>query len=189
MIDYPVPLLGFSAWSGTGKTTLLRLLLPQLREQGLSIGVVKHAHHSFEIDQPGKDSYELRNAGAEQILVTSRNRIALIREIPMDREEPSLQEVLHCLNPAELDLILIEGYKRAPFPKIELHRAELGRPLLHLHDRHIVAVATDTSLPTSLPQLNINRPSEIATFILLHIAQHGKLHHADTHHPHRSQLR
>lgn len=189
MIEYPVPLLGFCAHSGTGKTTLLRQLLPLLGRQGLAVGVIKHAHHSFDIDRPGKDSYELRAAGAEQVLVASRTRMALVREIPEERGEPSLQEVLHCLDPSALDLVLVEGYKQAPFPKIELHRGRLGKPLLHPHDRHIVAVATDIPLPTTLPRLDINRPAEIARFILRHIAQHRNSPHADTHHPHRSQLR
>ena len=189
MIDYPVPLLGFSAWSGTGKTTLLKQLLPLLRRHGLAIAVVKHAHHSFEIDRPGKDSYELRNAGAEQVLVASRSRVALVRELPEEAAEPPLQEVLHCLDPDRLDLVLVEGYKQAPLPKIELHRGGLGRPLLHPGDRHIVAVATDRPLATRLPQLDINRPTQIAAFILRHIVQHRNPSHADDNHPYRPQLR
>ena len=173
MIDYPVPLLGFCAWSGTGKTTLLKRLLPLLRQQGLAMAVVKHAHHSFDIDQPGKDSYELRAAGAEQVLVSSRNRVALVREIPRERAEPALQEVLHCLDPANLDLVIVEGYKQEPLPKIELHRRALGKPLLFPRDRHVIAVATDSHLETTLPQLDMNRPAEIATFILEHIIQHS----------------
>jgi len=189
MIEYPVPLLGFCAWSGTGKTTLLKQLLPLLRQQGLAIGVVKHAHHSFDIDHPGKDSYELRTAGAEQVLVASRNRVALVREIPKERNEPSLQEVLHCLDPAALDLVLVEGYKQAPLPKIELHRSTLGKPLLYPHDDHIVAVATDTPLATALPQLDIDRPAKIATFLLEFIDRHRNSSHADRQDPHRFQLR
>lgn len=189
MIRYPIPLLGFSAWSGTGKTTLLRRLLPLLKEQGLAVGVIKHAHHSFEIDQPGKDSFELRSAGADQVLVVSRRRMALIRELPETRREPELEEVLAGLDPEGLDLLLVEGYKHAAFPKIELHRRALGRPLLHPQDPHIVAVACDSPLETGLPQLDLNRPQQIAAFVLWLIAQHRKSEHDGTHHSHRGKLR
>ncbi len=189
MIDYPVPLLGFCAWSGTGKTTLLKRLVPLLRQQGLALAVVKHAHHSFDIDQPGKDSYELRAAGAEQVLVASRNRVALVREVPEEAAEPGLQEVLHCLDPAGLDLVLVEGYKHAPLPKIELHRGDPGKPLLYPDDRHIIAVATDKPLATALRQLDIDRPEQVAAFVLEHTDRHRNPSHADRHHPHRFQLR
>ncbi len=189
MIQYPIPLLGFSAFSGTGKTHLLQKLLPILKSKGLTVGVIKHAHHSFDIDQPGKDSYQLRSAGADQILVASRKRIAMIREIREEAGEPALEEVLHYLDPARLDLVLVEGYKKAAFPKIELHRRALGKPLLHPHDRNIIAVATDTPLKTSLPQLDINQPDKIAQFIFWFIDQHRSSEHAEPYHPHCSQLR
>ncbi len=169
MISYPLPLLGFCAFSGAGKTTLLRQLLPLLQDAGRHVGVVKHAHHEFDIDYPGKDSYELRKAGAEQMVVASRKRMAWIREFDDHRPEPSLQEALKALNTASLDLVLVEGFKTEHFPKIEVHRVVLGKPLLFPDDPDIIAIATDTepgALATDLPQLNLNRPEEIADFIL-----------------------
>ena len=189
MIRYPIPLLGFSAWSGTGKTTLLRRLLPLLKAQGLTLGVIKHAHHSFEIDLPGKDRYELRSAGADQVLVVSRRRMALIRELPERTQEPTLEEVLAELDPGGLDLLLVEGYKHAAFPKIELHRQALGKPLLYPRDPHIVAVASDRPLETELPTLDLNQPSQVADFVIWLVAQHRKSGHAEPQHPHRTQLR
>jgi len=169
MINFDIPLLGFCAHSGTGKTTLLRQLLPLLKQQGLRIGMVKHAHHSFDIDHPGKDSYELRKAGADQMLVASRQRIALVIESQQVQHEPSLQEALSFLKPGQLDIVLVEGFKLAAIPKIELHRAALGKPLFYPDDNTIIAVASDTplpSLPTTLTQLDINQVDTIAEFIL-----------------------
>ena len=162
-----IPLLGFAAYSGTGKTTLLRRLLPLLKARGLRVGVVKHAHHSFDTDIPGKDSYELRKAGAAQMLVASRRRWALVTETASARE-PRLEDALRHLDQASLDLILVEGFKAESFPKIELHRPGLGHPLLCHDDRSIIAVATDAPLAIDpgVPQLDLNRPDEIAEFIL-----------------------
>lgn len=158
------PVLGLAAWSGTGKTTLLVQLLPLLRARGLRIGVVKHAHHDFDIDHPGKDSYALRKAGAAQMLVASSRRWALMVEAPAPGEV-SLIEMLGHLDRRALDLILVEGFRHAPFPKIELHRAELGKPLLFPDDPSIMAVASDRPVPTLLPQLDINDPAGVAGFI------------------------
>ena len=169
MISYPLPLLGFCAFSGAGKTTLLTQLLPLLQAAGKHIGVVKHAHHNFEIDYPGKDSYELRKAGAEQMVVASRKRMAWIREFDDHRPEPSLQEALKSLDAASLNLVLVEGFKTEHIPKIEVHRADLGKPLLFPDDPDIIAIATDSELPRKtryLPRLNLNQPAEIADFIL-----------------------
>lgn len=162
-----VPLCGFAAFSGTGKTTLLRALLPRLRERGLRIAVVKHAHHDFDTDIPGKDSYELRKAGAAQMLVASRRRWALITEMD-GKQEPALDDLLTRLDVDAVDLILVEGFKTAPIPKIELHRPALGRPLLCLTDPSIIAVATDSELQQAIdvPQLPLNQPEEIAAFLL-----------------------
>ncbi len=162
-----IPLLGFAAYSGTGKTTLLRRLLPVLKARGMRVGVVKHAHHGFDTDIPGKDSYELRKAGAAQMLVASRRRWALVTETA-DTIEPRLAEMLRHLDQASLDLILIEGFKAESFPKIELHRPSLGYPLLCHHDRSIIAVATDAPLATDpgVLLLDLNHPDEIAEFIL-----------------------
>ena len=133
--------------------------------------MVKHAHHDFEVDTPGKDSYELRKAGAAQMLISSRRRWALMVERPADREPP-LDEVLLELDQELLDLILVEGFKHERFPKIELHRPSFGRPLLHPRDDTIVAVATDAPLdaPVSLPMLDLNSPEEIASFVIDTIA-------------------
>lgn len=161
-----VPVLGFAAFSGTGKTTLLLKLLPLLKARGLRVGMVKHAHHGFEIDKPGKDSYELRKAGATQVLVGSARRWALVTEHKAKRE-PRLDELLRYLNQQVLDLVLVEGFKAEVFPKIELHRPSLGRPLLCLTDKSIIAVASDTPLltKTGLPLLDLNRPDGIVDFV------------------------
>jgi len=167
MIEADKPLLGFAAYSGTGKTTLLTKLLPILKVQGLRVGMVKHSHHRFEIDIPGKDSYELRKAGAAQILLTSQHRWALIEDRP-EAQEPQLQEELGRLDQTALDLILVEGFRHEAFPKIELHRPSLNKPLLCLDDPNIIAIATDAPLPTSthLPILDINNVSAVADFVV-----------------------
>jgi molybdopterin-guanine dinucleotide biosynthesis protein MobB len=164
------PMIGFAAWSGTGKTTLLRALLPRLRARGLRVGVVKHAHHEFDIDIPGKDSYELRRAGATHVLVGSRRRWALVVETDL-QEDPSLADMLAHLGGEELDLILIEGLKREAIPKIEVHRNELGMPMLFPDDPHIVAVAADRPIntPPSIAVLDLNDPDQIAAFIVRYL--------------------
>ena len=161
-----LPIVGFAAWSGTGKTTLLKELLPLLSARELRVGMVKHAHHSFDLDHPGKDSYELRKSGAAQMLIASRSRWALMVERVRERE-PRLDDVLLELDQAALDLILVEGFKDERFPKIELHRPSLRRPLLFPDDDTVIAVATDAPLPDTgrLPQLDLNRPDEIAAFV------------------------
>jgi molybdopterin-guanine dinucleotide biosynthesis adapter protein len=167
MLIHGVPVLGIAAYSGTGKTTLLRKMLPLLRAQGLRVAMVKHAHHSFDTDVPGKDSYELRKAGATQMLVASRHRWALVTETG-DAAEPRLDELLQRLDHASLDLILVEGFKAESFPKIELHRPTLGNPLLCTLDPSIIAIATDAPLDVKLriPVLDLNRPEHIVEFIL-----------------------
>lgn len=162
-----VPILGFAAFSGTGKTTLLKKLLPILRDRGVRVGMVKHAHHSFDVDRPGKDSFELRKAGAAQMLIASRSRWALMVERRLEKD-PVLDEVLLELDPAALDLILVEGFKQEQFPKIELRRANLKRPLLYPNDSNIIAIATDApaALDTKLPVLDLNRPEMIADFVI-----------------------
>ena len=166
-ITSPVPLLGFAAFSGTGKTTLLRALLPLLNSRGLRVGVIKHAHHTFDVDVPGKDSYELRRAGAAQMLVGSRHRWALVTETP-GLEEPRLTDLLARLSTETLDLVLVEGFKAEVFPKIELHRPSLGHPLMCRADSSIIALATDAPIenPPSLPLLDLNDPAGIAAFVV-----------------------
>ena len=174
MIDYPLPLVGFCAFSGTGKTTLLTHLLPLLKNRGLRIGVVKHAHHRFDIDYPGKDSFELRLAGASQMLVASRKRMAWVKETQENRPEPVLEEALLALETEHLDLVLVEGFKQAAIPKIELHRPALGKPLMYPAMSNIIAIATDVPLADkniNLPLLNLNQPVDIAEFIIETILQ------------------
>lgn len=163
----PLPLIGFAAYSGTGKTTLLTQLLPVLAERGIRAAVIKHAHHRFEVDHAGKDSYELRKAGAAQMLIGSRHRWALMTETP-EQDEPDLNYLIAQLDPALADLIIVEGLKREAFPKIELHRPSTGQPLMFPHNAHIVAVATDAELAeqTTLPLLDINNVHGIADFVI-----------------------
>jgi len=168
------PVIGFAAFSGTGKTTLLTRLVPILRERGLRIAMVKHAHHRFDVDQPGKDSYELRKAGAEQMLIASRRRWALMCETPERTDDPKLAELLAHLDTAQVDLVLVEGFKHERFPKIELHRPALGHPLLAAEDDSILAVATDAPLAEpapAVPRLDLNDPAAIADFIARHLEQ------------------
>lgn len=159
--------LGFAAYSGTGKTTLLKRLIPLMKHQGLHVGLIKKSHHDFEIDVPGKDSYELRMAGASPVMITSSHRRAVITEFAEARER-GLAEELAGFDTAGVDIILVEGYKHERFPKIELHRPALGKPLLFPADPSIVAIAADgelTSVPP-IPLLDINAPAQIADFIL-----------------------
>jgi molybdopterin-guanine dinucleotide biosynthesis protein B len=160
------PILGFAAYSGVGKTSLLTKLIPLLCQQGVRIGIVKHAHHEFDIDTPGKDSYELRKAGAEQVLIASSARWALMAETP-NQPEANLFDVIKRLDHTSLDLILIEGFRHEAFHKIELHRPHLHHPLLCLQDKNIIAVATDAELDITIniPTLNLNDPAQIAAFI------------------------
>jgi len=163
------PLLGFAAYSGTGKTTLLEQLIPLLRQQGLRIALIKHAHHAFDIDKPGKDSYRLREAGAGQVLIASSQRSALITENETP-QEPRLDDLLSRLDTRQVDLVLVEGFRHVRFAKIELHRRELGKPWLHTEDDSIIAIASDQPVDTNskLPQLDLNRPGDIISFIMKH---------------------
>ena len=160
-------MLGFAAFSGTGKTTLLTYLIPILKQRGLRIGLIKNSHHDFQIDQPGKDSFRLRAAGASPVMLVSAHRRAIITEITPERE-PRLDDELKQFDQSELDLILVEGFKAERFPKIELHRPSLNKPLLFPNDPDIIAIASDESLdrPDYLVWLDINQPELIAAFIL-----------------------
>ena len=175
MIRFPLPLIGLCAYSGTGKTTLLTRLIPVFNGKNLRIGVVKHAHHNFDIDHPGKDSYEFRQAGAGQIAVTSKKRTAWIKEFNDDRDEPELSDALSVLDITTLDLVLVEGFKAESFPKIELHRPGLGKPLMCTHDKNIIALATDEYVATtaSVHQLDLNNVTEIADFIISYISDNS----------------
>ena len=160
------PVLGFAAFSGTGKTTLLKQLIPLLTQRGVRAGIIKHAHHDFDTDKPGKDSYELRRAGARQVLVASDQRWALITENDTVAD-PGLNELIARLDREYIDLVLVEGFKNVQFTRIELHRPSLGYPLLYPDDDSIIAVAADAALDTGdLPLLDINDAPGVAEFIL-----------------------
>ncbi len=164
-----VPILGFAAFSGTGKTTLLTQLIPLLKAQGLHVGLIKHSHHNIQVDQPGKDSFRLREAGASPVMLSSSHRRAIITEFS-EVKEPLLDEELLAFDQSGLDLILVEGFKATQFPKIELYRQTLGKPLLYPDDPDIIAVASDCklALPLTLAWLDLNQPESIAQFILQH---------------------
>ncbi len=168
-----LPLLGFAAYSGTGKTTLLEAMLPKLVERGIRVAVIKHAHHNFDIDQEGKDSYRLRKAGASQMLISSRYRRALVTETPED--EASLPYLIAQLDQTQLDLILVEGFKKLSFPKIELHREEVGKPWLHPDDNNIIAVAANIDADTTLPKLNINNLEQLTDFVVAFAKENNAL--------------
>lgn len=172
MIACPLPVIGFCAFSGSGKTTLLTQLIPVLKSGGLRIGVLKHAHHNFEIDHPGKDSYRLRQSGTQEMLIVSDNCIAKISEVRPRKTEINLQEMLDQMDHNALDLILVEGFKHYHFPKIELHRPATKSPLIFPNDKSVIAVATDNDLltrPAHIPVLDINNVQEIADFIKRYI--------------------
>lgn len=157
------PVLGFAANSGTGKTTLLSRLIPILNERGIKVGLVKHSHHNFDIDQPGKDSYRLRKAGASPVVLISSHRRAVITELSSG--DPTLAEQLYCFPVGSVDLVIVEGFKHEEFPKIELHRAELNSAFLHPDDDTIIAIASNSDVTAPLLVLDINNPEQIADFI------------------------
>jgi molybdopterin-guanine dinucleotide biosynthesis protein B len=154
---------GIAGYSGSGKTTLIEQLVPCLVMEGLRVSIIKHAHHGFDVDQPGKDSYRHREAGAFEVLVTSPQRWVLMHEL-RGRPEPSLEEQLQRFSPC--DLVLIEGFKKQAFPKLEVHRKATGKPLLYPTDPRVVAVASDEPLETSLPQFRLEDYEAICGFIM-----------------------
>jgi molybdopterin-guanine dinucleotide biosynthesis adapter protein len=156
-------IIGLAGWSGAGKTTLLTRLMPHLTAQGLRVSVIKHAHHRFDVDVPGKDSWRHREAGAAEVLIASSNRWALMHEL-RGAAEPRLPELLDKLSP--VDLVVVEGFKREPHRKIEVHRAANGKPLLFPDDPGIVAIATDTAVETRLPTVHLDDVPAIAALLL-----------------------
>jgi molybdopterin-guanine dinucleotide biosynthesis adapter protein len=158
-------IIGFAGWSGSGKTTMLARLIPALVADGCSVSTIKHAHHEFDIDKPGKDSHAHRIAGATEVLVSSARRWALMHEL-RGASEPSLTELLAHL--AGVDLVLVEGFKRESHPKIEVHRPSVGKPLLQPDDPHIVAVASDVKLDLTVPVLPLDDIAAIAGFVRQH---------------------
>lgn len=162
------PILGIAAWSGTGKTTLLEKLLPRLGEYGLSVAVIKHAHHSFDVDQPGKDSYKLRSAGAAPVLVASRQRFALMQETP-GQEEPDLGQLIAMMAPHKPDLVIVEGFKAWPIPKLVLYRDGIGDAAI-LTGQWVEAVALSAPPPVelaaSVTQLDLDDSEAITRWIV-----------------------
>jgi molybdopterin-guanine dinucleotide biosynthesis protein B len=159
-------IFGLAGWSGSGKTTLLTAIIPELVARGLSVSTIKHAHHEFDIDRPGKDSWRHRQAGAHQVMVASSRRWALMHEL-RDASEPSLDELVARMNP--VDLLLVEGWKRHPHPKIEVYRPSLGKQLLYPEDPWVVAIASDEPLDAPVPLLPLGDPAAVAGFIADHL--------------------
>jgi molybdopterin-guanine dinucleotide biosynthesis protein B len=161
-------IIGLAGWSGSGKTTLLVKVIPRLVARGLAVSTVKHAHHAFDIDQPGKDSHSHRMAGATEVLVGAASRWALVHEL-RGAAEPTLCALLERLSP--VDLVLIEGYKREPHPKLEVYRAAVCKPLLHPDDPAIVAIAADEPLPAArVPVVDLDDIERIADLLIRHAA-------------------
>ena len=154
---------GFAGYSGSGKTTLIEQVIPRFVAGGFRVSLIKHAHHSFDIDRPGKDSWRHREAGASEVLISSGQRWVLMHELT-NEPEPTLEEQLAVLSPC--DIVLIEGYKHAPIPKLEVYRPSTGKPMLWPSDGNIVGIATDSPVSTDLPQVDLNDPAAVADFIL-----------------------
>jgi molybdopterin-guanine dinucleotide biosynthesis protein B len=160
-------IIGLAGWSGSGKTTLLARLIPCLVARGLKVSTLKHAHHGFDVDLPGKDSHRHRMAGASEVLVASANRWALVHEL-RGEAEPAFPALLRRLSP--VDLVVIEGYKREQHPKLEVYRAANGKPLMHPEDPGIVAIASDTPLPAKIPVVRLDDIEAIADIVIAHAA-------------------
>ena len=158
--------IGIAGYSGSGKTTLIEKVIPFLVREGLRVSLIKHAHHEFDVDQPGKDSYRHRHAGCTEVLLSSSKRWAVMHEL-RGAPEPTLQDQLKHLSPC--DLVIVEGYKAAPIPKIEVRLRGAHTPALHPEDPNVVAVATDDVLDTPLPQLDANDGEAVARFIVQHL--------------------
>jgi molybdopterin-guanine dinucleotide biosynthesis protein B len=159
---------GFAGWSGSGKTTLIEQLVPRFTRAGLTVSLVKHAHHSFDVDQPGKDSYRHREAGCREVMVSSAKRWVIQHELRGD-PEPPLERQIERMSPC--DLLLVEGYKRYPMPKLEVFREGNGKPLLHPAEPHIVGIAADVPLATRLPRFALDEYDRIADFVLTNALQ------------------
>ena len=156
---------GFAGFSGSGKTTLIEQLIPRFIMEGLSISLIKHAHHGFDLDQSGKDSYRLREAGASEIFLVSSQRWVLMHEL-RGNAEPSLAEQLAHMSPC--DLVLVEGFKYTPIPKIEVHRSANNKPLIYPEHPNVVALASDARIESELPWFNLDDIDAIAAFIMRH---------------------
>ncbi len=165
-------ILGLVGWSGSGKTTLMVKLLPELVGRGLTVSTMKHAHHGFDVDQPGKDSFEHRAAGATEVMIGSARRWALMHEL-RDAAEPAPEDLVKHMTP--VDLLIIEGFKAHPHEKVEVHRPALGKSLLCRDDKQVVAVASDAAIPgLALPRLDLNDVKAIADFMIRHCGLKGR---------------
>lgn len=158
-------IFGFAGWSGSGKTTLIERVVPLLTARGLTVSLIKRAHHAFEIDAPGKDSYRHRQAGCSEVMLSSSARWALMHEL-RGAAEQTLDELVARMSPC--DLLIVEGFKRHPLPKIEVFRAANGKLPLHPHDPHVVAIATDMRFESPLPQFALDDVARIADFVCVH---------------------
>ena len=159
-------IIGLAGWSGSGKTTLIKKLIPRLIARGIAVSTLKHAHHGFDLDQPGKDSFFHRAAGATEVIISSAKRWAILHEL---REQPEWDLAALVGKMSPVDLVLVEGFKRDAFPKLEIHRIANGKPLIHPEDPHIVAVASDSALPKSkVPVVDLNDIEAIADLLLKH---------------------
>jgi molybdopterin-guanine dinucleotide biosynthesis protein B len=164
-------IIGLAGWSGSGKTTLIKKLIPALISRGLKVSTLKHAHHGFDLDQPGKDSFFHREAGATEVIISSSRRWAILHEL-RDEPEWDLGHLTAKMSP--VDLVLVEGFKRDAFPKIEIHRAENGKPLIAPEDPHVVAIAADVAVPQAkVPVVNLNDIEAIAEVALKHAVAIG----------------
>jgi molybdopterin-guanine dinucleotide biosynthesis protein B len=166
-------IIGLAGWSGSGKTTLITKLIPRLIERGVTVSTLKHAHHGFDLDQPGKDSFFHRTAGATEVIISSAKRFAILHEL-REEAEWDLPDLVAKMSP--VDLVLVEGYKRDAFPKLEIHRAANGKPLIHPEDPHIVGIASDVALPgAKVPVINLNDIEAIADMLLKHAVPVGEV--------------
>jgi molybdopterin-guanine dinucleotide biosynthesis protein MobB len=168
----PMRIIGLAGWSGSGKTTLITKVIPHLLARGVTVSTLKHAHHGFDLDQPGKDSFFHRTAGATEVIISSAKRFAILHELRAEAEW-NLPDLVGKMSP--VDLVLVEGYKRDAFPKLEIHRAANGKPLLQPEDKHIVAIASDTALPAAnVPVIDLNDIETISDMLLKHAVPIGK---------------
>lgn len=167
-------IFGIAGYSGSGKTTLMECMLPAFVLEGLKVSVIKHAHHHFDVDRPGKDSFRHREAGASEVLITGGERWVLMHEL-RGAPEPTLEQMLKHFSAC--DIVLVEGFKNEPIPKLEVHHAGSGRPLLFPTDPDVVAVATDEMLDTALPQLDLNHPEAVAYFIMQYLGFNAEQTH------------
>ncbi|WP_406608642.1 molybdopterin-guanine dinucleotide biosynthesis protein B [Agarivorans sp. JK6] len=161
--NWPKPIIALAGYSGSGKTTLLSQLIPLLKAQGLSVAVIKHSHHAIELDKPGKDSHKFAEAGAEQVILSCPHKRY---HFSLQQQHDDLNEQLSWINWQLCDLVIVEGYRHSAVAKIEIHRSDLGKPLLFPNDKHVIAVASPDNLNTDLPLLDLNKPKLISDFIL-----------------------